>query len=119
MSPPALQDALQIRLLRISSTRRAGMLQRMCAVAALAALSVLVGQAPAAEADLTAGLKKETVELKSAGPLAFGPQGILFIGDPLAATIYAVDTGDRIAPKSNDRPNVEGVDAKIASMLGV
>jgi hypothetical protein len=95
------------------------MLKRMCAVAALAALSVMVGQAPAAESDLTAGLKMGTVELKSAGPLAFGPQGILFIGDPSTATIYALDTGDRIAPKSNDRPNVEGVDGKIASLLGV
>jgi hypothetical protein len=95
------------------------MLQRMCAVLALAALSLMVGQAPAAESDLTAGLKMGTVELKSAGPLAFGPQGILFIGDPSTATIYALDTGDRIAPKTTDRPNVEGVDAKIASLLGV
>ena len=40
------------------------------------------------------GLQRGTVELKSGGPLAFGPSGILFIGDPMAAKIYAVNTED-------------------------
>ena len=31
----------------------------------------------------------------SAGPLAFGPEGVLFIGDPQGAAIFAIDTGDR------------------------
>jgi hypothetical protein len=92
------------------------MLHRLCAVAALAL--ILVAQAPAAEADLTDSLTKGTVELKSAGPLAFGPQGILFVGDPVAAVIYAIDTGDRTPSDSKDRPKVEGIDGKIASLLG-
>jgi len=91
------------------------MLHRM---SALVVLAVLAGQASAADTNLADSLKSETVTLKSAGPLAFGPQGILFIGDPVAATIYAVDTGDRSAPESTDRPKVEGIDDKIASMLG-
>jgi len=86
-------------------------------LAALAAVAVLAGPACAAD-DLTASLKKETVELKSAGPLAFGPQGILFIGDPRAATIYAVDTGDRAKPDSTSKPKVEGIDGQVASLLG-
>src|SRR5262249_54397256 len=56
-------------------------------------------------------------ELKSAGPLAFAPQGILIIGDPTAAAIYAVDTGDRTAATSTDRPKVEGLNTKIAGLL--
>jgi hypothetical protein len=94
------------------------MMQRLLTLAALAALVVTAGPASAAD-DLTTSLKKGTVELKSAGPLAFGPQGILFIGDPQAATITAVDTGDR--PKASDsttRPNIEGIDAKVAALLG-
>ncbi len=91
------------------------MLHRLCVMAALV---LLVGQAPAADGNLTESLKKETVTLKSAGPLAFGPQGILFIGDPQAAAIYAVDTGDRTAAETTDRPKVEGINDKIASMLG-
>ena len=94
-------------------------MKRLFGLTALAALFVATGPSRAADSDLTAGLKKGTVELKSAGPLAFGPQGILFVGDPQAATIYAIDTGDR--PKASDRttqPKVEGIDAKIASLLG-
>jgi len=87
-------------------------------VNALVVLAVLAGQASAADTNLTDSLKSETVTLKSAGPLAFGPQGILFIGDPQAATIYAVDTSDRSAPESTDRPKIDGIDGQIASMLG-
>jgi len=93
------------------------MLNRLCALVALAGL-VVAGTAPAAEADLTAGLKKGSVDLKSAGPLAFGPQGILFVGDPQGGAIYAIDTGDRAAADTKARPKVEGIDAKVASLLG-
>ncbi|HBJ35553.1 MAG TPA: hypothetical protein DDZ51_12550, partial [Planctomycetaceae bacterium] len=37
-------------------------------------------------------LKPQTIELTSSGPLAFGPDGILFVSDPKAATVYAIDT---------------------------
>jgi len=92
------------------------MLHRLCALAALAALVLTVGQpaAPAAET----GLKTATIELKSAGALAFGPDGILFVGDPQAAAIYAIDTGDRTPSTSKARPKVEGIDEKIGSLLG-
>jgi len=41
------------------------------------------------------GLESSTIELASAGPLAFTPDGILIVGDPMAATIYAIDTEER------------------------
>jgi hypothetical protein len=91
------------------------MLRKICF--ALAVLALFAGPALSAE-DLLASLKKGTPELKSAGALAFGPQGILFVGDTQAATIYAFDTGDRTAPTSNDRPKVQAIDEKIANMLG-
>src|SRR4051812_42221118 len=100
------------------------MRNRIIAVAAVAALLATAGLAqakPASQAstdDLLGSLTKGKVELKSAGPLAFGPQGILFAGDPIGATIYAIDTGDRAAASSSGRPNVEGIDDKIASLLG-
>ncbi len=34
-------------------------------------------------------------EMKSAGPLAFGPEGVLFVGDTAGAAIFAIETGDR------------------------
>src|SRR5690348_8153865 len=29
-------------------------------------------------------------DLKSIGPIAFGPDGVLFVGDPMGATLYAI-----------------------------
>ncbi len=84
----------------------------------LAAAVVLAGPAFGADS-LLDSLKKGTPDLKSAGVLTFGPEGILFVGDPQAATIYAIDTGDRTAPTKHDRPKVEGLDEKLASMLGI
>lgn len=70
-------------------------------------------------ADLTDSLKRGAPDLKSAGPLAFGPEGILFVGDAQGAAVFAIDTGDRTASKSTDRPKVEAIDEKIASMVGI
>jgi hypothetical protein len=86
---------------------------------ALAALAAALLFAGVGRADLTDSLKKGTPDLKSAGPLAFGPDGVLFIGDPQGAAVFAIDTGDRTASKTADRPKVEGIDDKIASMVGI
>ena len=83
---------------------------------AVAAL-LLAGAGRASE--LTDSLKKGAPDLKSAGPLAFGPEGILFVGDPQGAAVFALDTGDRTAAKAADRPKVEAIDEKIASMVGI
>lgn len=63
------------------------------------------------------GLRSGNVVLKSAGPLAFGPGGVLFVGDSAAAAILAIDTGDKT--KSNGQPfSVQGVNGKVAAVLG-
>ena len=58
-----------------------------------------------------------TPDIKSAGPLAFGPDGVLFVGDRQAAAIFAIDTGDR-TPAPAGPFKVQGIDEKIAAMLG-
>jgi hypothetical protein len=68
-------------------------------------------------ADLTESLKMGTPDIKSAGPLAFGPDGVLFIGDRQAAAIFAIDTGDR-TPAPAGPFKVQGIDEKIAATLG-
>jgi len=65
----------------------------------------------------TADMKEGKVELKSAGPLAFGPEGILFIADTKAAAIVAVATGDT-KPSSAKLTKVEGINQKVAGLLG-
>jgi hypothetical protein len=91
------------------------------ALAALAALALAVPSVRADSKDTKAldSLKEGNPELKSAGALAFGPDGVLFVGDYTAAAIYALDTGDRTASTSKDLPKVEAVNSKMASLLGV
>jgi len=86
------------------------------------ALTALVGAAlivsSAQGAALTDSLKKGTPDLKAAGPLAFGPEGILFIGDPQGGALFAVATGDTRQESAPGTLKVEGVNEKIAGLLG-
>lgn len=87
-------------------------LARICAV-----LMVLVWTATAASTDYSATLKAGKPDLKSAGVMAFGPDGILFVGDPLGASIFAFDTQDR-TPASARSVEIQGINEKIAALLG-
>jgi hypothetical protein len=69
-------------------------------------------------ADVAASLKQGTPDLKSAGPLAFAPDGILLVGDQQGAAIFAIDTGDRTPASGGSTVTVQGIDEKIASLLG-
>ena len=71
-----------------------------------------------ARADLTTSLSKGSVELKSPGPLAFGPDNVLFVGDVGAATIYAIGTGDQATGDRKAALNIERLDLKVAELLG-
>jgi len=91
---------------------------RCLALLVTLSLVFLVATAPGAE-KLLSSLQSDSPELKSAGALAFGPEGILFVGDTQGAAILAIDTGDRGPAASKDLPKVEGIDQKIASLLGI
>ncbi|MCA9175971.1 MAG: hypothetical protein KDB14_15905 [Planctomycetales bacterium] len=58
----------------------------------------------------------ESLVRKSAGVMAFGPDGVLFVADAKTATIFAIETGD--VTKTDARPNVSNVDQLIAKALG-
>jgi len=62
-------------------------------------------------------LNQGKVELQSAGALAFGPEGILFVGDSTAAVIWALDTSDR-SKRAPVAINLSGIDSKLAALLG-
>ncbi len=68
-------------------------------------------------ADNKWGLKKGTPELKSAGPLAFGPDGILLVGDTKSATIFAIATGDTSGNSASIRLNIRDLKGAVASTL--
>jgi hypothetical protein len=63
-------------------------------------------------------LKVGKPDLKSATKLAFGPDGILFVGDAAGATLFAIDTGDKAESAEKAPVAVKDVSGKIAAMLG-
>ncbi|MSU21730.1 MAG: hypothetical protein EXS30_10085 [Pedosphaera sp.] len=69
-------------------------------------------------ASLAASLKDKGPQLKSAGPLTFGPEGILFVGDTADAAIYALATDDQTPAPANATLKVERINEKIAAALG-
>lgn len=82
-----------------------------CAIAGWL-LSMSVGQAA------EWGLKEGEPGIKSATALAFGPDGILFVGDAKGATIYAIGTNDTKGDAAKAQPNVAGLNGEIAKALG-
>jgi hypothetical protein len=80
-------------------------------------LAAMLIALPASAANFVDGLKKGSPTPKSVGAMAFGPEGILFVADAKGMEIFAVATGDT-APGGKDAVKIEGIDAKIAAMLG-
>ena len=69
-------------------------------------------------ADVPQGLDQTgKPDLKSAGPLTFGPEGVLFVGDPQGAALFAI-----AAPAAKAAGpavfKLEGIDAKVAALIG-
>ena len=82
----------------------------------LLAVAAVVALAATARAD--DGLTKGTPDVKSVSAMAFGPHGLLFVGDPAGAAIFAIDTGDM--KKASDKAiDIPRIDAKVAGLLGV
>ena len=64
------------------------------------------------------GLQRGSVELRSAGPITFGPDGVLFVADNASATIHAIDVGDAGEASGAEPFDLEHVDERVASYLG-
>jgi hypothetical protein len=84
----------------------------LCALLALVVLTSID-----ASAQLNASLKAGKADLKSAGALAFAPEGILLVGDSMGGAVFAIDTQDR-ATTAAAAVNVKGVTDKVAALLG-
>jgi hypothetical protein len=87
-------------------------------VMALALASTILTAAAATAGEPTASLKQGNPQMKSAGPLGFGPEGVLFVGDTQGSALFAIDTGDRAPAPRKSPVQVKDVAAKAAAMLG-
>ncbi len=59
------------------------------------------------------------VKAKSYSKLAFGPDGILFVGDSIGAKVYALDLGDRTPVGEVKALQIGDLEGKLAGMLGI
>jgi hypothetical protein len=64
------------------------------------------------------GLMSGKAELQSAGALAFGPSGVLFVGDSVQASIFAIDTEETKQASSSASVDVKGLNNQIAALAG-
>ena len=64
------------------------------------------------------GFSTGSPEIKSISSLAFGPDGILFIGDSRSATVVALNTKDVARVQQAKGVDLKKVDQKIAALLG-
>jgi hypothetical protein len=64
------------------------------------------------------GLQVGRADIRSAGPITFGPDGILFLADNAAARVLAVDVADAGAAAGPEPFDVDDVDARVGSFLG-
>jgi hypothetical protein len=72
----------------------------------------------ASAADWTAGMKEGNPALKSMGPLAFAPDGILLVADTKGAAVVAIATGDTRPAAGAKAVKIEGITQKLAGLLG-
>jgi len=86
---------------------------RYCCLPAIVLALAAAAQAAPAGLDQTG-----KPDLKSATALAFGPKGVLFVGDPQGAQIFAIDVGTAPANPIGANFKLEGADQKIAALLG-
>jgi len=78
------------------------------------AVLICLGEAPLAADDY--GLKTGQPQLKTAGALAFGPDGILFVGDSASAAVFAIATDD--SKTTRGAVNAANIGEKVAAALG-
>ncbi len=78
---------------------------------AFAAVAALLAAAPVGAAE------KGNPDVKSISAMAFGPNGILFIGDTASAKVFAIETADT-APAGKGDVMVDKLGDKLGSALG-
>jgi hypothetical protein len=86
----------------------------LAAMSVAAVMSLTIAAAPAPKPAVTKGVSPQ---LQSIGPLAIGPAGVLYVSDPTAATIYALDLSKQKAGAPGTK-DIQALDLEIAATLG-
>ena len=86
----------------------------LCAIVLLTLSATLKTNSPNLKENFVFG----NPEIASIEELAFGPEGILFLGDTKNAAIYALDTKDIAEKQTAEAINISQFDDKVAAALG-
>jgi hypothetical protein len=78
------------------------------------ALCAVAGRAAAQSDTFTIGHP----EIRSMSALAFGPPGVLFVGDGRGGAVFALDLGTRTAQAATEPPEIRDIEGRIAARLG-
>ena len=79
---------------------------------------ILLAVSSVLAATVSAGKTKGTPDIQSVGSLAFGPDGILLIGDSVSGAVFAVDLEDTTPAGEAASLEVKDIDEKLAAILG-
>jgi hypothetical protein len=88
---------------------------RLTRIAAVLVFVALTSSAPALAPPAVAAAGPQ---LRSVGPLAFGPGGVMYAADSLAGKIYALDLGPEASGGAPGTADIDDLNQKIAAMLG-
>src|SRR5688572_1725242 len=94
-----------------------GQMRRFAGYLAIAFAVATTGFTPAS-APKAAGGQDTAATLGSIGPLAFGPNDVLFAADTQGAAIYAFELGAAATGGASGAKDVDAIDQKIAALLG-
>jgi hypothetical protein len=64
------------------------------------------------------GLTTGKPDIRSMSALAFGPEGVLFVGDSRGGAVFAVDLGGRATAQVKEPKAITDVEGKLAALLG-
>jgi hypothetical protein len=81
-------------------------------------LGLALGIAGSAGAADPPGLPAGKPDIRSLSALAFGPGGVLFVGDSKGGAVYAIDLGARAAGEVKDPKEIPDVEGRLAALLG-
>ena len=82
------------------------------------ALGLTIGAAASAVAADPPGVAAGKPDIRSLSALAFGPGGVLFVGDSKGGAVYAIELGPRAAGEVKDPKEIPDVEGKLAALLG-
>ena len=91
-------------------------MQRRSSVAILSCCLVAALTCPSWSANIF-NLEEGAADMHHAGPLAFGPQGVLFVGDAKSGKVFAVATGDDEATEGGTI-QIDDLAATLAEAVG-